>query len=36
MEERSKWPSKFDLVKELGLSERTLERKIAAASSRVG
>jgi hypothetical protein len=34
MEDRSKWPSKFDLVKDLGLSERTLERKIAAGELR--
>jgi len=34
MEDRSTWPSKFDLVKELGLSERTLERKIAAGELR--
>jgi asparagine synthase len=30
MEDRSMWPSKFDLVKELSFSERTIERKIAA------
>src|SRR5438093_3269400 len=34
MEDRGTWPSKFELVKELGLSERTLERKIAAGELR--
>lgn len=34
MEDTSTWPSKFDLVKALGLSERTLERKIAAGELR--